>query len=830
MTSATTDNTKSSSQTKGGASKPKPWYLQRKYQVLWGLLLVVFSFVLTVSLVSYWFTGKADQSLIHGLFSQAPRDTAREADNWAGLFGALIAYFFSNVMFGLAALVWVPWIFLKGSRILLRKEIYPLSTYTPRAVFWSLFVPIAFSALVNLFKLEKELGYLTGFIPYELFNIVEELIGVGIWLFLPFVLAAGLMVFYGFSELEDFIPGFVKRWAEKETRDKVATQPKPGPESLISKNEGAAFSAENVDSIIDNELGADPPGDETDEQVPDFEVVMDMPEKPLKAEPEFEIQVPEREQANFEIEHLPEPEPAAGTPTQTRLNLLERLGNYDPKEDLPNFRYPEVDYLKAHDSGNVEVNNEELKRNGALIIETLESFGVKAAISKATIGPTVTLYEIVPDAGVKIAKIKNLEDDIALKQAALGIRIIAPMPGKGTIGIEVPNKQRMIVSMRSLVNTAAFEKSNAELPVVLGKNISNEVAVIDLAKMPHLLVAGATGQGKSVGLNVIITSLLYKKHPGELKFVMVDPKKVELSIYSKLEKHYLAKLPDGDEPIITDTRKVVHTLNSLTDEMDMRYGMLKEAGCRNIKEYNQKFKERGLNPERGHRFLPYIILIIDELADLMMTAGKEVETPIARLAQLARAVGIHLVVATQRPSVNVITGIIKANFPARLSFKVTQKVDSRTILDTGGAEQLVGMGDMLLSVNSEVVRLQCAFLDTPEVERIVTHISDQRGYSSAYMLPEVESDDGGNEPAEYDASELDKLFEEAARIVVNNNLGSTSLIQRKLKLGYARAGRIMDQLHHFGIVGQQEGSKTREVLITDLYQLEQLLRDIKEKG
>lgn len=830
MAQAISDNFKNPSTGKQGALKPKVWYLQRRFQVLWGFLLVIFSFILTVALVSYWFTGKADQSLIQALFSQMPRDTAREAENWSGLFGALLAYLFSNILFGFAGLLWAPYFFLRGTRILLRKEIYPLATYAPRAAFWAVFIPVTFSTLLSLIGFQRELGYLIGFIPFELSEILREFMGVGVYLFLPLLLALALVAFYGFNELEDFIPKFILRWAEGQTANSKSTQ-------IAVENSGHSPLEAKTKAQSSNQDLLEEPLPVKEPELPEFEVVLEKENDAVNNldkdvdSPDFEIEKPNLVDSDFEIEHLPEPEPATqrGNIEAIRQNILDRLGSYDPKEELPNFRYPEIDYLKAHDSGNVEVNNEELKRNGALIIETLESFGVKASISKATIGPTVTLYEIVPDAGVKIAKIKNLEDDIALKQAALGIRIIAPMPGKGTIGIEVPNKQRMIVSMRNLVNTAAFEKSNAELPVVLGKNISNEVAVIDLAKMPHLLVAGATGQGKSVGLNVIITSLLYKKHPSELKFVMVDPKKVELSIYSKLEKHYLAKLPDGEEPIITDTRKVVHTLNSLTDEMDMRYGMLKEAGCRNIKEYNQKFKERGLNPEGGHRFLPYIILIIDELADLMMTAGKEVETPIARLAQLARAVGIHLVVATQRPSVNVITGIIKANFPARLSFKVTQKVDSRTILDTGGAEQLVGMGDMLLSVNSEVVRLQCAFLDTPEVERIVNHISDQRGYASAYLLPEVEGDDSGNEPAEYDASDLDRLFEDAARVVVNNNLGSTSLIQRKLKLGYARAGRIMDQLHHFGIVGPQEGSKTREVLVTDLYQLEQLLRDIKDK-
>jgi S-DNA-T family DNA segregation ATPase FtsK/SpoIIIE len=484
--------------------------------------------------------------------------------------------------------------------------------------------------------------------------------------------------------------------------------------------------------------------------------------------------------------------------------------------------------LSEYEVGKVQVTQEELNQNKDKILATLTNFKIGISSIKATIGPTVTLYEIVPEAGIKISRIKNLEDDIALNLAALGIRIIAPIPGKGTIGIEVPNKNREMVSIRSVLASPAFQKTDKELPIAIGKTISNEVLVIDLAKMPHLLVAGATGQGKSVGLNVILASLLYKRHPSQLKFVLVDPKKVEMSLFSKIERHYLAKLPNSEEAIITDTRKVVHTLNSLCIDMENRYEIMKDAGARNIKEYNTKFVGRKLNPKDGHRFLPYIVLVIDELADLMMTAGKEVETPIARLAQLARAIGIHLVVATQRPSVNVITGVIKANFPARLSFKVTSKVDSRTILDTGGADQLVGMGDMLLSSGSDIIRIQSPFVDTPEVEKICEFIGSQRGYESAYLLPEYEGDDesGANQ---VDLSERDALFEEAARLIVAHQQGSTSLIQRKLKLGYNRAGRLIDQLEAAGIVGPFEGSKAREVLIRDEMSLEQLLNSLKEK-
>jgi S-DNA-T family DNA segregation ATPase FtsK/SpoIIIE len=503
-------------------------------------------------------------------------------------------------------------------------------------------------------------------------------------------------------------------------------------------------------------------------------------------------------------------------------------GNYDPTLDLSRYQFPTLELLNDYGVAKAQVTKEELEANKDRIVETLGHYGISIASIKATIGPTVTLYEIVPDAGVRISKIKSLEDDIALSLAALGIRIIAPIPGKGTIGIEVPNTKKEMVSIRSVLGSEKFARSEMDLPIAFGRTITNEVFVADLAKMPHLLMAGATGQGKSVGLNVILASLLYKRHPAQLKFVLVDPKKVELSIFNKIERHYLAKLPDTDEPIITDTKKVVHTLNSLCMEMDRRYDLLKEAGCRNLKEYNHKFIERRLNPKKGHRFLPFIVLVIDELADLMMTAGKEVETPIARLAQLARAIGIHLIVATQRPSVNVITGIIKANFPCRISFKVTSKIDSRTILDTGGADQLIGQGDMLFSAGSDLIRVQCAFIDTPEVDRVCDFIGEQQGYSDAYLLPEVAGADGdagsGNE--DMDPADRDTMFEDAARCIVLHQQGSTSLLQRKLKLGYNRAGRLIDQLEHAGVVGPFEGSKARDVLIPDEYQLEQLLNSL----
>jgi S-DNA-T family DNA segregation ATPase FtsK/SpoIIIE len=503
-------------------------------------------------------------------------------------------------------------------------------------------------------------------------------------------------------------------------------------------------------------------------------------------------------------------------------------GLYDPTLELSRYVKPFAELLEETSTGKRQVTNEELEANKDKIVETLSNYGIGISQIKATIGPTVTLYEIIPEAGVRISKIKNLEDDIALSLAALGIRIIAPIPGKGTIGIEVPNKKREVVSMRSIIESDVFKNTEKILPVVLGKSITNEIVVADLAKMPHLLMAGATGQGKSVGLNVFLTSLIYKKHPAELKFVLVDPKKVELTLFNKIEKHFLAKLPNEEEAIITDTGKVVNTLLALGAEMDTRYNLMKEAACRNIQEYNTKFKHRRLNPKKGHRFLPYIVLVIDELADLMMVAGKEVEQPIARLAQLARAIGIHLIVATQRPSVNVITGIIKANFPARLSFKVTSKIDSRTILDAGGAEQLVGMGDFLFSMGSDMIRLQCPFIDTPEVERVCDYINEQQSYANAYELPEIETNDAAGFDDEGGDYERDVLFEEAARIIVMHQQGSTSLLQRRLKLGYNRAGRLIDQLEKAGIVGPFEGSKAREVLVPDEYSLERILSNLEK--
>ena len=527
-------------------------------------------------------------------------------------------------------------------------------------------------------------------------------------------------------------------------------------------------------------------------------------------------------QEDLTVERLPEDE------TLTEDEIENTL--YDPTLDLSSYQRPPVELLEDH-SVEVSVTSEEIVENKNRIKETLENFGIKIDKIKATIGPTVTLYEIVQAPGVRISKIKNLEDDIAQSLSALGIRIIAPIPGKGTIGIEVPNKDKKIVSMYSVIKSVKFQESKYDIPVVLGKTIQDETFVIDLAKMPHLLVAGATGQGKSVGLNAIIASLLYKKHPSELKLVLVDPKKVELTLYSKLERHFLAKMPGEDEAIITDTHKVIYTLNSICIEMDARYNLLRAAEVRKITEYNDKFIHRKLNPQKGHRFLPYIVVIIDEFADLIMTAGREIETPIARIAQLARAVGIHLVIATQRPTTNIITGVIKANFPARIAFRVTSMVDSRTIIDQPGANQLIGRGDMLVSTGSDLIRVQCAFVDTPEIERITEFIANQRGYTGAYELPEYTpegSGDAGGGSKTSDLSQLDSMFEEVARFVVQNQQGSTSSIQRRFSIGYNRAGRIMDQLEMAGVVGKAEGSKPREVLLQDMLSLEKVLSSLDE--
>ncbi|MBT8259893.1 MAG: DNA translocase FtsK, partial [Bacteroidia bacterium] len=603
--------------------------------------------------------------------------------------------------------------------------------------------------------------------------------------------------------------GSVFRRAKKDIKEDFNTD-----SPIIAVDNNLTAEAEDIKSTFEVNL---------EKSQPTITKHSSLDKKEIHSKPSKETTSKKEDDIKMEVETLTEEKSEFDNVSE---KLIKDFGAFDPTLELSKYQFPTLDLLKRYDSEGITIDKEELEENKNRIVDTLNNYKIGIASIKATIGPTVTLYEIVPDAGIRISKIKNLEDDIALSLSALGIRIIAPIPGKGTIGIEVPNKKPTIVSMYSVISSKKFQSAEMQLPVALGKTISNETFVFDLAKMPHLLMAGATGQGKSVGLNAVLTSLLFKKHPAEVKFVLVDPKKVELTLFNKIERHYLAKLPDSEEAIITDNTKVINTLNSLCIEMDNRYEMLKNAFCRNIKEYNKKFKERKLNPNDGHKYLPYIVLVIDEFADLIMTAGKEVETPIARLAQLARAIGIHLIIATQRPSVNVITGLIKANFPARVAFRVTSKIDSRTILDGAGADQLIGRGDMLYTQGNDMVRLQCAFVDTPEVERLTEFIGSQKAYPEAHILPEYVGEESGTS-IDVDIEDRDKLFREAAEIIVTAQQGSASLLQRKLKLGYNRAGRLIDQLEAAGIVGQFEGSKARQVLVPDLVALDNLLNEEK---
>ena len=788
----------------------------KRFQLAFGFFLIISSLYIFVALISYLFTGKADQSVVEAINETGVIQSGKEAENWLGLYGAFVSHYFIFRWFGLASFFTPPLLFLLGYKIVFKKEIISVGATFTFCLFFTLWLSILLGYTVYNSEGVSEWGFLSGGVGYQLSIILEGLIGWGTLLLLIFSFLVFVIYFFNVTTMIG-LQGKVKEGVDEV--EKVVTEVKADAfeddadlleedeEDLVDDSD--SWEVKNVNEVVEEEPISEPIKEEPKKE----------PVKSIEFDVEDTIQKPKPVAKVEEPDFVVEEEVVEETVADTQEN-------YDPTLDLGSYKYPTLELLDAHDTSRVQVTKEELEVNKDKIIETLVNFKIGINSIKATIGPTVTLYEIVPEAGVKISKIKNLEDDIALSLAALGIRIIAPIPGKGTIGIEVPNKNPEMVGIRSVLSTEKFMKSDKELPVALGKTISNEVHVIDLAKMPHLLMAGATGQGKSVGLNVLLTSLLYKKHPSQLKFVLVDPKKVELTLFNKIERHFLAKLSDGEEAIITDTKKVINTLNSLCIEMDNRYDLLKEAGSRNLKEYNAKFVKRRLNPEKGHRFLPYIVLVIDELADLMMTAGKEVETPIARLAQLARAIGIHLVVATQRPSVNVITGIIKANFPARLSFRVTSKIDSRTILDTGGADQLIGMGDMLLSQGSDLIRIQCAFVDTPEVERICDYIGEQRGYESAYMLPEYVGDADSSSVGEVDLSDRDALFDDAARLIVMHQQGSTSLIQRKLKLGYNRAGRLIDQLEAAGIVGPFEGSKAREVLIPDEYSLEQLLNEL----
>ncbi len=779
-----------------------------RFRLLFGILFILLGLYILVALISYFFSWKADQSFTwQNLFS----DPSVIVENWAGKTGARIAYIFISEMFGIASLGIPIIIILAGLKLLRLKGLSFIKSF----ILVSFAIIIISICLGYLFGssggyLGNGLGGAHGYYVSHWLNAFMGKIGTGLFLIFVVItylsLSSHTFANWFLNKLHDI---FIKK-EEKTSSETIAAG-----HSDENNSKGIRNTSENNSTNFTEDITKQLSNEGLEIVFHDTENTEQNMNNNSAIEEELELidnQVDEDES---------EPDEAQ--------RLLAELGPYDPTLDLPRYQFPTIELLDEHKSGNPEVTQEELISNKNKIVETLRNYKIEISHIKATIGPTVTLYEIIPAPGIRISKIKSLEDDIALSLSALGIRIIAPIPGRGTIGIEVPNRNPEIVSMKSVIANKRFQESTYDLPIVLGKTISNETYVVDLARMPHLLVAGATGQGKSVGLNAIITSLLYKKHPSELKLVLVDPKKVELTLYAKLEKHFLAKLPDVEEPIITDTQKVINTLNSLTVEMDARYDLLKKAHVRNIKEYNAKFRERRLNPEHGHRFLPYIILIIDEFADLIMTAGREIETPIARLAQLARAIGIHLIIATQRPTTNIITGVIKANFPARIAFRVTSMIDSRTILDSPGANQLIGRGDMLISTGSDLIRVQCAFIDTPEIERIVDFVSQQQGYPSAFLLPEAPSD-ANDALADIDLNSRDSLFEEAARLIVMHQQGSTSLIQRKFSIGYNRAGRIMDQLEKAGIVGPADGSKPRQVLIVDDISLEQLLNRLQNKN
>ena len=771
-----------------------------------GLLFVLFALYLFIAFTSYLIYWKIDQDKVAGeafwsfLFSEEV-----EVKNWLGKLGALVSHRFLHNGFGVISYVFALFFFVAGVRILFDVKLLSLKKIVRFTLVGGVWISVLLGALFG-----PPLDFMGGAFGFVVSQWLSTVVGtIGSILLLLFSGIIGVVIIFN----PDFKALF--QWLSKK-------------DDLIEEDTDESLEGIHVINTIKEEdiIKESAPleinlSDETEEEI----APEPTPQKDSLETTPVPIETPKDESFSVEVPQNDE------TLSESEINdKLKEFGAYDPKLDLSSYQIPPLDLLNEYGSNNISVNKEELEENKNKIVATLANYNIEIAKIKATIGPTVTLYEIVPAPGVRISKIKNLEDDIALSLAALGIRIIAPIPGKGTIGIEVPNSKPEVVSMRTLIASEKFQNADMELPVALGKTITNETFVTDLTKMPHLLMAGATGQGKSVGLNAILISILYKKHPAQVKFVLVDPKKVELTLFNKIERHFLAKLPGESEAIITDNSKVVTTLNSLCVEMDNRYELLKEAGVRNIKEYNTKFTARKLNPEKGHMYLPYIILVVDEFADLIMTAGKEVETPIARLAQLARAIGIHLIIATQRPSVNIITGVIKANFPARIAFRVTSKIDSRTILDAGGADQLIGRGDMLLSTGNDLIRLQCGFVDTPEVDDITEFIGDQRGYPDAFLLPEYVGESGDGSGGNYDDSEQDDLFEDAAMVVVINQQASASMLQRKLKLGYNRAGRLIDQLEAAGIIGPHQGSKARDVLFSDTTSLEQFLTSRKQNN
>lgn len=783
------------SKDKGNTKKQRFSLSDERVKITAGLLVVFFAAFLTLAFISFLFTWKVDQSFE---WSRTFSSSSIVVENWSGKTGARIANLFMNKWFGIASFSFPFLMFLIGFHLLHIKTL-PLW----KTIKHTLILTVLLSFTLGFFFgstngfLGSGLGGGHGYIMSHWFNAFIGKVGT-------FFLLVSVIFAYVVFSFDNVLPALKRLLKSTQHQEKnIAEGIKEGVNQFAEdipeeQNEEKMIFTDDVEFTAQKSFV-----EKEDEEV---EEVSEVPSAPLVSDPGFTVMDTPLD------------------PVEDADSALEAMGEYDPTLDLSHYKFPGLDLLEDHKSENSEVSNDELINNKNKIVETLGNYKIPITKIKATIGPTVTLYEIVPAPGIRISKIKNLEDDIALSLSALGIRIIAPIPGKGTIGIEVPNMKPEIVSMRSILASRRFQESKYELPIALGKTISNETYVFDLTAMPHLLVAGATGQGKSVGLNAMITSLLYKKHPSQLKFVLVDPKKVELTLYSKIEKYFLAKLPDSEEAIITDTQKVINTLNSLTIEMDQRYDLLKMAHVRNIKEYNTKFIARKLNPEYGHRYLPYIVVIIDEFADLIMTAGREIETPIARLAQLARAIGIHLIIATQRPTTNIITGVIKANFPARVAFRVSSAIDSRTILDGPGANQLVGRGDMLIAAG-DMKRIQCAFIDISEIERITDFISQQQSYPSAMLLPEYLGTEGAT--AEVDLNKRDEMFDEAARLVVMHQQGSTSLIQRKFSIGYNRAGRIMDQLEAANIVGPNEGSKARQVLYTDEYSLEQYLNTLK---
>lgn len=793
--------------------KVKFWELSKQNKLIIGSLLVLFSIGLLIAFVSFFLHGQEDQSAVNSI-----TDRNEVVQNWLGKIGAFLADALIYKGFGIASFLFIRLFFLTGLFLFLDLRLKKLKNIW----FWDLFLIVILSVLFGFFATSvPELG---GTVGYELNLFFQDYIGkTGTLLVLIF----GILIYLIFKiKISPEKIQNIFHSTKEEIKDEIANNPFPKETSnAYNLEEFAIEEEEDLEDTIHLKTSGSQFEINKEALKPTISSASEINLEPqLKPQPVVSPVPNEVITTNddaFVIEKAAEED-------IIEENLASRLvsdfGLFDPTLDLSHYKYPTIDLLKEYSTGGITINQEELEENKNKIVDTLRNYKIEIAQIKATVGPSVTLYEIVPEAGIRISKIKSLEDDIALSLSALGIRIIAPIPGKGTIGIEVPNKNPTMVSMKSVIGSAKFQEAEMELPIALGKTISNETFVVDLAKMPHLLMAGATGQGKSVGLNAVLTSLLYKKHPAEVKFVLVDPKKVELTLFNKIERHYLAKLPDTEDAIITDNAKVVATLNSLCVEMDNRYSLLKDAMVRNIKEYNEKFKSRKLNPELGHRFLPYIVLVVDEFADLIMTAGKEVEVPIARLAQLARAIGIHLIIATQRPSVNVITGLIKANFPARIAFRVTSKIDSRTILDTQGADQLIGRGDLLYTNGNDVVRVQCAFIDTPEVEKITEFIGSQKAYATAYLLPEFVGEESGIN-LDMDVSERDPLFREAAEIIVNAQQGSASLLQRKLKLGYNRAGRLIDQLEAAGIVGSFEGSKARSVNIQDMSSLDQFFNN-----